>query len=382
MKPMKWIPGFTASLAIASIHLSYGAAQGLKPAQSPGGVPAALMKKLTRGVNITRWFLVAQPNDTAHFQNFFVEQDYANLRRLGIGFVRLGVADTVIYGDGTPDPTNLPYFDKAIDRLVSEGLAVIIDMHDITKLKLDLPGRDNKPFVRFWESMARHYKGKAETSTIFELQNEPVFEKNPATWYKLQRETVAVIRAIDPQRTILVLSTNWNSIDTLLSMEPLEEKNLIYSFHCYDPSLFTHQGATWAGDALKTVKAIPFPASPEAVSAMIDKIPEAFKSNVREYGDKRYDAQYLYNRLSDAVMWGVRHHVPVLLGEFGSLPLVAPPESRARYFDSMREATIKLGLPSCVWAYDDIFGLGRELTPDGKVHLDPLTLKHLYGVKN
>jgi endoglucanase len=349
--------------------------------QAPNGVPAPLLAKLTRGVNVTRWFCYGDAHDTATFAGYLTDEDFANFKRLGVHFVRLCISPEVIYKDGMPDPVNLPYLDKAIARLEAAGLAVLVDLHDNGQMKLDAPDHDNSGFVRFWEAMARHYKGQELTSTVFELLNEPVFYNNGDAWYKLQRQTVQAIRAIDPDRTIVVASTRWDGIDTLLEMKTLEAKNLIYSFHCYDPFLFTHQGATWTGDQQKAMRSIPFPSTPEAVSAMIDKIPEQYRSAVVDYGKHRYDSEYLRSRLDLGIVWGAQNRVPVLLGEFGSFPPVAPPDSRGRWFDGMRAAIDDLALPNAIWGYDDGLGLGRTKSADGAIHLDPVTLEHFFKAK-
>jgi hypothetical protein len=377
----RWTRAFGAVAVVAGLMTTATSTpQGGPLAQAPNGVPAALMKKLTRGANITRWFGYVSPTDTSILGGYLVDEDYQNFKKMGLQFVRLCVTPSVIYRKGAPDPVNLKFVDSGIDRLQKAGLAVLWDLHDNGEMKLDEPGHDNAGFIRFWEELARHYKGKSETSIVFELLNEPIFQRNPEVWYTLQQQTVEAIRTIDPKRTILVASTGWDGIDTLIAMKPLEEKNLIYSFHCYDPFIFSHQGATWTGEQQKVMRDIPFPSSPEAVEAMIDKIPDQYKGAVRFYGNQKLSAQYLYDRLSTAMRWGAQNHVPVLLGEFGAFPPVSPPESRARWFDAMHDAIHQLGVPNALWGYDDAFGFGREKSADGKVHIDELTLKHLYKI--
>jgi aryl-phospho-beta-D-glucosidase BglC (GH1 family) len=346
--------------------------------QAPNGVPAVLMKKLTRGVNVTGWFGYVDPNDTAHFTSHLVDEDFQDFKKIGVDFIRLVIGPKVIYRDGAPDSTNLEFIDKGIDRLQKAGLAVLWDLHDNGEMKLDEPEHDTSGFVRFWQAVAGHYRGVYEKSMVFELLNEPMFLKNPEVWYALQRRTVAAIRAIDPARTILVASTGWDGIDTLVTMTPLEQKNIIYSFHFYDPFIYTHQGATWTGEQQKVMRDIPFPSSPEAVAAMIDKIPEQYKAAVRDYGEQRLGKDYLYGRLAKAKAWGTQNRVPVLLGEFGSYALVAPPDARGRWFDAMHDVIQELGLPNALWGYEDTFGLGRVKSADGKVHLDPVTMAHFY----
>jgi len=345
--------------------------------------PAELMSKLTRGVNVSRWFCYCDPHDTAHFTNYLTDEDFRNFHRLGVHFVRLCVEPEAIYGDGTPDPANLPYLDAAIDRLEKEGFAVVLDLHDThDKMKLDQQGHDNSGFLKFWTAMAQHEKGRGETSTVFELVNEPIFRNNPEDWYKLQVQAVDAVRGADPERTILVASTGYNSVDTLVKMTPLPAGNLIYSFHCYDPFIFTHQGATWSSEQVKVMRNLPFPSSPEGVSAVLNAIPAEHRAAAVAYGNHRYDAAYLRSRLAKAADWGAQNHVPVFLGEFGCYPPAVQPDSRGRWFDAMRDAIQELNLPSSLWAYDDALGLGRKQSPDGKIVLDPVTLDHYFKEAN
>ncbi|HVT11029.1 MAG TPA: cellulase family glycosylhydrolase [Fimbriimonadaceae bacterium] len=346
--------------------------------QGSNGVPERLLSKLETGVNVTRWFCyLGSPLDPAHLKSYLNDQDFANFKRLSVGFVRLCISPEAIYDDGGLNSTTLPYLDAALTRFEKAGIAVIWDLHDNGQLKLDQPGHDNSEFVRFWEATAKHYKGKQEDQLVFEILNEPVFMKNPAVWYALQKETVAAIRKADPKRTIMATSTSWSNIDTFVKMEPLAESNLVYTFHCYDPFIFTHQGASWVGDFPKLLKHIPFPSSPEAVSAILDEEPEPLRASVVDYGKQRFGADALKARIQAASDWGKVHHVPVVLGEFGAYPLVSPVESRGRWFEAMRRAVDDLKMPNAIWGYDDALGLGRT-TEGGSVKLDPVSLKSFY----
>lgn len=362
-----------AALAIALLSVEAIAFAG------PNGVPDALLAKLHTGVNITRWLCYTDAKDTSHFETYWQDDDFAALKRIHATFVRLCLSPEIAYDNGQPNATNQPYIDKAVERLSQHGLAILFDLHDNGQLKLDEVGHDNSGFVSFWRAMAEHYRGRMEDSLVFELLNEPVFQKNPETWYALQERTAQTIRAVDPKRTILVAPTNWSGVDSLVKMEPLGEKNLIYTFHCYDPFWFTHQGATWAGELPKLLKGVPFPSSPEALQPVIASLSPQVKDILTDYGNQRYGAQYLHDRLAMGMDWGKLHHVPVVLGEYGAYPLVSPPDSRARWFDGVRAAIDQTGVPNALWGYDDGFGLGRTRGSDGKLKLDGLTLQHLYG---
>lgn len=344
------------------------------------GVPAPILAGLDRGVNVTRWFCYLPDKGTPeHFRTYLKEGDLAQFRRLGVHHVRLCLSPDIVYDAGKPRAEVIPYVDAAIARLEKAGLAVVVDLHDNGQLKLDSTG-DADGFVSFWRAMAARYRDKGYGSRVFELLNEPVFEKNPESWVALQQRTVAAIRAVDPKRTILVSGTGYGGIDGLLKVPKLPQKNLVYSFHCYDPFWFTHQGATWAGEAPKSIKGLQFPAEPGNVERVAAAMPKPYDDWIRDYGRQKPDAAFLLARLSLAANWGRKNGVPVYMGEFGAYPPVAPPASRARWFDAMRAAIAKLRMPNALWGYDDGFGLGRTES-GGAIKVDPVTVEHLYTKK-
>lgn len=352
-----------------------------RPALPNDGVPASIMKRLTRGVNITRWFnYTGQDHNVDHFKSYMIPADFTEFKTLGLGCVRLCVGPQEIYRDGAYDPITLSYVDKGVQQLIGDGLMVIWDLHDNGSMKLSDDPSTRPKFTQFWKAIAEHYKGKYEGSLVFELKNEPMFPKNPGDWYQLQEDTVKAVRRADPQRTIMVTDTSWSSIDTLAGFKPLPQKNLIYTVHCYDPFFFTHQGASWVGAPPSDLKQVPFPSSPEAVSAIMSKNPDKEASTLKWYGEQKFNAAYLESRMKMAMDYARANHVPIFLGEFGSNPPVAPEESRSNWFKGMRAAFDKTGIPWCLWGYDDGMGLGRRVV-NGQLVLDPNTLSSLFGIK-
>ena len=115
-------------------------------------------------------------------------------------------------------------------------------------------------FTAFWRTFAAHLAATTDPEWVFiEALNEPVFEADPARWAAIQRDLLAVIREQAPQHTLLATSTNWSNLDTFLEMELLDDPNVVYNFHFYNPFLFTHQGATWTWDAVRNLQTSPTP---------------------------------------------------------------------------------------------------------------------------
>ena len=172
-----------------------GSASSALGGDKTNGVPRALLSRLTRGVNVTRWFCYLTPGDQKdHFAKYLTDADYQNFQRLGVRFVRLCISPDAIYSGGKLTD-NLPAIDSALAQLSRHNLAVIWDLHDNGQLGLDKPNQDNSGLVRFWSAVAEHYKGKHYSDLLFEVVNEPVFTEKPDDWYALQSQVVQAIRS-------------------------------------------------------------------------------------------------------------------------------------------------------------------------------------------
>ena len=102
--------------------------------------------------------------------------------------------------------------------------------------------------------------------TFPEVVNEP--SSDPAHWTDLQGRILNVIRGALPDNTIVLTGTDWSSLDGLLKIQPVQDRNVIYSFHTYEPTLLTLLGFWDQGIDKNALAAhIPFPTTPSACKA-------------------------------------------------------------------------------------------------------------------
>ena len=174
----------------------------------------------------------------------------------------------------------------------------------------------------------------------------------------MQESLVAAIRRGAPLNTIIVTGEKWGGIDGLLELKPLADRNVIYSFHWYDPFTFTHQGASWAGPTQALLSDIPYPSSPSAVQSAVAAIadPKA-RDQVVRYGSESWNETRVRAGLARAAEWAAANHVPVFCGEFGVYRKVAPPKDRLRWISDVRRSLESLGIGWCMWDYETDFGL-------------------------
>ena len=81
---------------------------------------------------------------------------------------------------------------------------------------------------------------------FFEILNEPNDQLTADLWNSFLSDALKVIRESNPYRTVLIGTAEWGGVAALNKLKlPEQERNLIVTFHYYNPFHFTHQGAEW-----------------------------------------------------------------------------------------------------------------------------------------
>ena len=215
-----------------------------------------------RGVNLTGWLQVGSARQIQF--TMFTKQDLADIKSLGCDVIRLPI-NLHHMTSGAPDYTVDPLFFYFLDQIVDwcEELQIhlILDNHtgDVdasgnTDVNIDAA------LVPVWSQMAAHYKDRS-TYLYYEILNEPHGIAD-ARWAQIQQEAITAIRAVDLVHTIVVTGADWGSYNNLKNLPVYRDTNLIYTFHFYDPFMFTHQGADWTNPSMVPWPACRFPTGP------------------------------------------------------------------------------------------------------------------------
>ena len=345
-------------------------------------VPARRLERLATGANVCLWFRFPRGESAKHFENYIPDSEAEMMARIGLKHVRLCVAPKVIMeaATGTVREDRAQFLEAAIQRFHRAGLLVMVDIHNEDRAA-ELNPEWQEAFVRFWGALAARLAKFDPELTLLETINEPVFAKREEEWNTLNARLVAAIREQAPQHTIVTSGPNWGGIDGLKKLKLLPDRNVVYSFHCYDPFTFTHQGATWSGEDVKPLRAVPYPSSPEAVAPLLPAL-EAHpgsKSMVEKYGREQWNKEKLAARFRQGIEWGAQHQVPLYCGEFGVFPPRAKPEHRANWFRDFGQVLAENKIGWGVWGWDEGFGLNRKQV-DGQPVVDAVVARAL-GLK-
>ncbi|MEA1952660.1 MAG: cellulase family glycosylhydrolase [Planctomycetota bacterium] len=148
--------------------------------------------------------------------------------------------------------SELQDLDKVLEAAGRYGIKVVVDMHSPPGGRLE--NRDlaifHEPkyqdhFVKFWQKVARRYKGNPAVWG-YDLVNEPQqHAPSPpgvADYLGTQVRAAKAIRAIDPRVPIFIEANEWDSPGGYRELEPVDVSNIVYQVHMYVPGRFTHQG--------------------------------------------------------------------------------------------------------------------------------------------
>jgi endoglucanase len=300
----------------------------------------------------------AKPADAAKREKMF-----ADIKKAGFETVRIPINFGAWASFEKPYKWNknngLEIADNFVKWALDNDLNAIIDLHHVEFDGSFPNAATTERFVWLWTEIATRYKNTNPEKVFFEIRNEP--HNIPAEdWRKQATQIIKTIRPIAPKHTLIVGFHDWNSRPALIDSKPFEDENIIYTFHYYDPFIFTHQGATWAGEGLPELSGVSFPYSKKI------KTPETAKGKwvenlINTYKEDSEESK-MFADLKTAKDWSIKNNVPIFLGEFGSYTKFASEESRCRHATVIYNALGKLDIPSAWWEWDGSFNMFKKGT--------------------
>lgn len=323
-----------------------------------------------KGINLGGWLSQAELTKE-HCSSFIQESDIQQIAQWGFDHVRLPVDYNLVQdGNGNFIESGFVYIDSCIEWCGKYNLNMILDLHKTAGFSFD-DGENEKGFFysedmisRFtalWTEFAVRY-AKYSTRLAFELLNEIVDECDNEPWMKIAGNTVNIIRKYSADIKILIGSYYNNSVQTVKHIAMPFDENIVYNFHCYEPLLFTHQGAYWVKDMPADFR-ISYPVSKSEFLEKSGILPDikVFADIVPENG---FSAGYFENLFREAVEIAEKRDVMLYCGEYGVIEL-ADPESAVNWYRDIHSVLEKHGIGRALWCYKSKdFGI-----TDGKLNI-------------
>ena len=195
------------------------------------------------------------------------------------------------------------------------------------------------------------------------MLNEPHGISN-ADWNAIQLQVIDAIRTVDSTHTIIVGPSDYNGIGSLRLMPEYADKNLIYTFHFYDPFVLTHQGATWTAPSMADLSGIPFPYNASEMPGFPSSLAGTWiESAFNNYSNEGTVAS-VKSRLDLAVNFAQTRGVPVFCGEFGVYKPNSDNDSRIAWYGAVSDYLNKNGIMWTIWDYQGGFGIFEQGTDE------------------
>lgn len=323
--------------------------------------------RIHRGTNLSHW--LSQDFGWASRETFITAADLRYLQHCGFDHVRLPVDEKELWDDtGTRRTAAFALLKLAIEWCRAARLRVVVDLHTIRSHHFNAinegavntlwtEAREQEKFLQLWRDLSAFLHDQPVDSVAYEIMNEPVAD-HPEDWNRLVAAAVAVIRAREPRRVLVIGSNRWQSPATFPQLElPADDYNIILSTHTYAPLPFTHFRADWlpTKDYTGPVQYPGLPLPTEHFARLKASGDPALRELLHG-ADEEWNAQRIERELGPAIRKARELGLQLYCGEFGCLPSV-PRADRLAYYRDLVHVLEKNKIAWANWEYKGDFGL-------------------------
>lgn len=328
------------------------------PTTTPGPLTTQTrFPALSKVAAVGQWNF-ALDKDLGAFQALYPDEVFSRFAAEGFTAVRLAIDPEMLAdASGTLYQDRFAEIVTAISRIEAAGLGVVFDMH-VWKQGEWMQQENIDRLARMWEQMGAALSGFDPSLTFLELYNEPAWWSEPELWAGVETQLYVAARGAAPNLPIVLTGPKSGGIEGLPESPVIEDSNVVYTIHMYNPLPFTHQGSPWTDDvAYGTADRLPFPATPEACADAIGRQPTPEATQLAtDYCAGGYDEAWVRNEFATAAAWAEAHGVQLFLGEFGVSPS-ATMEDGTRWLRAVRTAAEDFGMGWSIWEADGPMGL-------------------------
>lgn len=227
------------------------------------------LRGMAMGNNV--YMNLSEPNYKHH-----TEKSYKELSEMGFNCVRFYINYQLFEDDRKPytyKKSGFDWLDKNIRWAKKHGIGVIINMHcpqggyqsSGNGMALWTDKSNQKRLTALWSEIAERY---ADEPAVwgYGLINEPyvplkaTMEETFEQYENYISELVKAVRGASPYQAIFMeclcnakdtdggSSPDWDWFVPENTFPDIDDKNIVYEFHTYEPFRFTHQNAEWAGN--------------------------------------------------------------------------------------------------------------------------------------
>ena len=327
-----------------------------------------------KGVNLGGWISQYYRYGEEYFNTFITEEDIEEIAALGFDHVRVPVDYNVLEDEeGNVLEAGFKHLEDCRRWCADRGLNMLIDLHECYGYSFDpLKDMDRRAFfydealqarfLNLWREIAERFKDYAD-QVAFEPLNEIVLFDVADAWNKVAGRFIELMRGIIPDCRLVIGGVCYNSVLTVPLLDLPTTENIIYNFHCYEPLIFTHQGAYWVEGMPEDFR-IGYPRTLEEYRRAggilsADLGGAVFTEGIREIGEAFFEDIF-----APALEKADKDEVPLYCGEYGVIDL-ADNEAKMRWLKDIHAVMNKHGIGRALWTWKERdFGMQDERFAD------------------
>jgi hypothetical protein len=361
---------------------------------------------LRRGVNTFPWFQLTReypaPSKDYAWPPFELDRpvptsyDLHRLRAVGLDFLRIPV-DPGPFLAAPPEQRRqlIAMLADAVKAALAADLTVVVNLQANAATHYWTPGRmtgatsapEFAPYLDLVGEVATMLSRFPRDRIVLEPINEPGGACDANETADVRLALLARARKAAPELTLIASGGCGSLVQGLAAFDPEPLRSLeplLFTFHFYEPYVFSHQGAPWMGEPMyRYLNGVSWPGPAGSFDSALahtrqrmdadQTSPAAVKQAVyreiervlRVYYDANPGRPFVDRYLRLAADWAKRHGVAnehLLMGEFGALRTdaryfgAAAPD-RQRYVRDVRESAESYRFPWAFWNLFDGMGL-------------------------
>lgn len=343
---------------ILFVSLLYGCASAEQQNEENKSSETSGTFSIKRGTNIAHW--LSQSNRRGEERAaFFTENDIRFIDSVGFDHIRLPIDEQQMWDStGKRHDDAFQLMDSCLAWADRAGLKVVLDLHILRSHHFN---EDEKPlwtepsaqdtFIRLWKDLSNAVRRWPNAMLAYEFMNEPVAD-DPEQWNQLLARVADSIRSWEPERVLVIGSNRWQSANTFDQLRiPANDKNILLSFHFYEPFHLTHYQASWT--KLKDFNGKV-------------QYPGQIVAEGRTDEEKRvYNRDTLEKMMQKPLHLADSLNLPLYCGEFGVID-GSPTDAKMAWYRDMVAIFEKHGIAYANWNYKSgSFGLvDAQMKPD------------------
>ena len=322
--------------------------------------------KIKRGTNVSHW--LSQSEARGEMRRLHIqEEDFERLERLGFDFVRIPIDEVQFWDEkGNKLPEAWTLLTNALNWAGKHHLRAIVDLHIIRSHYFNAVNeggsaantlftseKAQQDLINLWYQLSDALKGHSNDWVAYEFMNEPVADDHEQ-WNQLVAKVHKALRAREPQRTLVVGSNRWQGYETMKYLKvPQGDKNIVLSFHYYNPMLLTHYTAWWTPIGKYKGK-IHYPGI-MVTKEDFDAAPADIKAELEPYTRQVWDINKIREDFRDAIAVAKKYGLQLFCGEWGIYENTDR-ELGYQWTKDMLTVFNEFNIAWTTWCYDADFG--------------------------